>query len=286
MSALQGGFTIPETIVPTSILSVLSKKRKMTHESASMPPKKKQKQIQKSESEFQCIFPHQEDQNQYILLSQSIQSTACVVLLNIPTCIIHTIAEYATGIVETCDNNECNTKIVRLLQDIDDASVIDKYYRCNKYEYYYCLECMPQTETCACGEWKLVNQSTVAVCAICSFRMAECTEFCGCEESMISECYECEQTICYRCQKYCQLCQKIVCLDCVDEDQTKYDVLYGCKSCDNSIRAQHANCSGYVQSESNLKRFDFKLCDQRLCLNLICTKCNNHQRFCGMHQVV
>eukprot|EP01084_Bolivina_argentea_P177835 307523_1 len=113
------------------MLSVLGRKRKCLDRNKLLyehinernqtdvpPPHKKQKAISVNphdcETELELVFSHHEDQLQFISLYKSIQSTQMINTLRIPTCIIQTLAEYATGILEDCDNEECtnNSSII------------------------------------------------------------------------------------------------------------------------------------------------------------------------------
>eukprot|EP01084_Bolivina_argentea_P040647 75080_1 len=230
--------------------SVLSNKRKRPLFSADnsqfvfnterfQPPTKKQKLPIDAHIYKQTVFPNQHDQLQYISLSESIQCSALVQTLHIPLCIIQTVAEYGTGIVEDCDNCECENQIVRLHQDTGDEHVVDKHYRRNKYEYYFCTECMKHTQMCGCGEWKLVNTYTRAICVVCNHQVTACTEFCGHRESLITQCYECEGPACYDCHNYCRMCHNTICLHCFDKDGIEKRINDGAQY---SLHKQHQNC--------------------------------------------
>eukprot|EP01083_Nonionella_stella_P118350 353295_1 len=126
-------------------------KRERSHEDPENAPIPKKAKLNNCNT---SIFDDEEDHRQFVLYLTSIQSAPLHRILQVPSAINQTIAEYSVGELKPCANASCNQSICVLNSDLTEMSfdVSDnrKWKYCHQKDKYFCDSCSIQCALFPC----------------------------------------------------------------------------------------------------------------------------------------
>eukprot|EP01084_Bolivina_argentea_P260709 440353_1 len=280
------------------------------HHTTEEPPTKKQKLNELSSNIQSKLFLNSCDNKQFQTIFNSIDNSQLIQQLNISHIISKEIAEYSTGNIEHCANNECKTEIFILNEyienyecDHENSSELGFKY-CYHSNKYYCKKCMEYaviSMDCECDYWNQLYwpyNSDKCTNINCNRIISDC----DCSHSLNKPipCSQCnkgnDQHICYWCYENdnyhrtmeCIQCDKIFCNDCVGFHD--YDRCI-CTECEQQTSA---NCGGNCGQKLNrLCHEEFRYYDDIeyidscvICNSMFCESCGDLNYCIGCNQSV
>lgn len=240
----------------------------------------KKRKIAENDKIYSKLFENEHDQKGFLKIFKSIESTELINKLSIPSCINQEISEYATGYIEQCGNSKCNNKVIVLMSDWNDFEPEHESYIYDpEIAIFYCSLCMIFVEFCTkCESYSFSPKQPK--CSICSISIWNCHGSCYChkDRTFSIDCYECDKLLCQDCDKFCNICHKVLCGKCFDETKSGQYVAFQCDQCLNSIPINHETCDSTqaIQNywnDTESQDYDFDYCSYRDCIDLVCIKC-------------
>eukprot|EP01084_Bolivina_argentea_P051179 94134_1 len=226
------------------------------------PPTKKQKLEEFSSTIQSKLFTNICDNKQFQTIFHSIDNSPLIKQFNIPHIISKGIAEYSTGNIKHCANNDCKTEIFILNEYIqkyksnhgNSAEIGFKYcYHTNEYYCQKCMEYAIMLNGCKCNQWNQIywpsnldkcgNITCDGIISDCQCLQGHQPEPCGdeCDKGNVEQiCYDCYQNDNYEKTRVCIECYQVFCDDCIA--YSEYDDSI-CKTCERSTSVECAgNC--------------------------------------------
>eukprot|EP01084_Bolivina_argentea_P258014 434809_1 len=169
------------------------------------------------------MFSNIKDKKQFESIWKCINDSLLIQNMNIYLNITKCIAQYATGLIEQCSNQNCRKDIHILHNEIqyaeNDNTSAEVGFKFVYYDQYYCRECMDDVGCCACG----------CGCEQEAYR-PNCRKCSGCQEliyhSVGSNTDNCCQCSVQKCNH--DACNVILCGNC---NQSKFWKLKECVEC-------------------------------------------------------
>ena len=261
------------------------------------------------------LFTHKSDQKQFKKIFKSIEKSSIIQILSISHDINKQIAEFATGNLVICENNECGEMVPTLHGDegeyvcpgCDEIVQLYSCSSCNKHwvssnddEFYSCPTC----EECICADCRSeCNTCQLNICAVClgmecgkcnKKACPGCTCICdGCGDIRIcckcsNECDICgKMNVCNGCMKgKCDGCYEIACWDCASGIDCECCTDYICGPCGCNITGLCSICGEDVcyfcisiEQEKYDKRFDYdEYGGEKIQIRCVCSKCCNKDK--------
>mmetsp|Transcript_10293 Transcript_10293/g.15562 ORF Transcript_10293/g.15562 Transcript_10293/m.15562 type:complete len:318 (+) Transcript_10293:22-975(+) len=187
-------------------------------------PAKKTKLDEVPETTVVSIFEDDDDQIQFEDIFYAVENCELTKVLKIPHIISKQIAEYATGMLEECNNKHCQNVVITLWDDCEKYK--PDHSNCHEFGYkdasydifeksiYYCSECMDMLQTCHCN------------CGQLSF-IPECKRCTQCKKVM----FECDRCECSRKHSQCHCCGVVKCHACAQQDDDPMGQMVPCLGC-------------------------------------------------------
>eukprot|EP01084_Bolivina_argentea_P157318 274147_1 len=270
-------------------------KRKLNENNTKSKKRRKSNTEQKITSK---LFSDETDQKQFQMLYKLLSN--CKFINFIPSYVIYTISEFATGKFEKCDNYEqCHNEIAILNQhklqsnEERDFSIFKHEWIRDKFQLF-CNECTKYVEQCTYVHWgddyqcfTMIVHNNPSKCScgrqiiFCSEHLCECPD---CKVLMCTQkdvwreeqcwyhlpeiCAQCDQDIssyepkriCCQKTQVCECCKERICNNCIDR-------------CFCDDRWCHKGCVGTLDKPENTD------CSRCICCvqNLICLTCDYNE---------